>query len=151
MRRQSRSLQVSILFAYFLFLLAGVSFDNMQKIKNGTCIVSACYDEKQMREEWEQKLIWDKEDFPGLPQEGDTVGISYYFYDEKGRLDSVKSYGKLDDAYGNDKELIAEDEIFYRYDQADAQVFMQWYMYVPIAYWEKEKYSLGAIKNYHKN
>ena len=57
MRRQSRSLQVSILFAYFLFLLAGVSFDNMQKIKNGTCIVSACYDEKQMREEWEQKLI----------------------------------------------------------------------------------------------
>lgn len=50
MRRQSRSLQVSILFAYFLFLLAGVSFDNMQKIKNGTCIVSACYDEKQMRE-----------------------------------------------------------------------------------------------------
>ena len=116
MRRQSRSLQVSILFAYFLFLLAGVSFDNMQKIKNGTCIVSACYDEKQMREEWEQKLIWDKEDFPGLPQEGDTVGISYYFYDEKGRLDSVKSYGKLDDAYGNDKELIAEDEIFYRYD-----------------------------------
>lgn len=63
MRRQSRSLQVSILFAYFLFLLAGVSFDNMQKIKNGTCIVSACYDEKQMREEWEQKLIWDKEDF----------------------------------------------------------------------------------------
>ena len=94
MRRQSRSLQVSILFAYFLFLLAGVSFDNMQKIKNGTCIVSACYDEKQMREEWEQKLIWDKEDFPGLPQEGDTVGISYYFYDEKGRLDSVKSYGK---------------------------------------------------------
>ena len=93
MRRQSRSLQVSILFAYFLFLLAGVSFDNMQKIKNGTCIVSACYDEKQMREEWEQKLIWDKEDFPGLPQEGDTVGISYYFYDEKGRLDSVKSYG----------------------------------------------------------
>ena len=106
MRRQSKSLQVSILFAYFL---AGVSFDNMQKIKNGTCIVSACYDEKQMREEWEQKLIWDKEDFPGLPQEGDTVGISYYFYDEKGRLDSVKSYGKLDDAYGNDKELIAED------------------------------------------
>ena len=50
MRRQSKSLQVSILFAYFLFLLAGVSFDNMQKIKNGTCIVSACYDEKQMRE-----------------------------------------------------------------------------------------------------
>lgn len=33
MRRQSKSLQVSILFAYFLFLLAGVSFDNMQKIK----------------------------------------------------------------------------------------------------------------------
>lgn len=148
MRRQSRSLQVSILFAYFLFLLAGVSFDNMQKIKNGTCIVSACYDEKQMREEWEQKLIWDKEDFPGLPQEGDTVGISYYFYDEKGRLDSVKSYGKLDDAYGNDKELIAEDEIFYRYDQADAQVFMQWYMYVPIAYWEKEKYSSRCVNKY---
>ena len=127
---------------------AGVSFDNMQKIKNGTCIVSACYDEKQMREEWEQKLIWDKEDFPGLPQEGDTVGISYYFYDEKGRLDSVKSYGKLDDAYGNDKELIAEDEIFYRYDQADAQVFMQWYMYVPIAYWEKEKYSSRCVNKY---
>ncbi len=148
MKRQSRSLQVSILFAYFLFLLAGVSFDNMQKIKNGTCIVSACYDEKQMREEWEQKLIWDKEDFPGLPQEGDTVGISYYFYDEKGRLDSVKSYGKLDDAYGNDKELIAEDEIFYRYDQADAQVFMQWYMYVPIAYWEKEKYSSRCVNKY---
>ena len=148
MRRQSRSLQVSTLFAYFLFLLAGVSFDNMQKIKNGTCIVSACYDEKQMREEWEQKLIWDKEDFPGLPQEGDTVGISYYFYDEKGRLDSVKSYGKLDDAYGNDKELIAEDEIFYRYDQADAQVFMQWYMYVPIAYWEKEKYSSRCVNKY---
>ena len=38
MRRQSKSLQVSILFAYFLFLLAGVSFDNMQKIKNGTQI-----------------------------------------------------------------------------------------------------------------
>lgn len=110
--------------------------------------MSACYDEKQMREEWEQKLIWDKEDFPGLPQEGDTVGISYYFYDEKGRLDSVKSYGKLDDAYGNDKELIAEDEIFYRYDQADAQVFMQWYMYVPIAHWEKEKYSSRCVNKY---
>ena len=38
MKRQSKNLQVSILFAYFLFLLAGVSFDNMQKIKNGTQI-----------------------------------------------------------------------------------------------------------------
>lgn len=52
--------------------------------------MSACYDEKQMREEWEQKLIWDKEDFPGLPQEGDTVGISYYFMMKRGGLILLK-------------------------------------------------------------
>lgn len=90
MRRQSKSLQVSILFAYFLFLLAGVSFDNMQKIKNGTCIVSACYDEKQMREEWEQKLIWDKEDFPGLPQEEIRLESAIIFMMKRGGLILLK-------------------------------------------------------------